>query len=127
MPEGRHTWLHSVSTRSKRTVIVKEGCLVLEHDATGRFYVTESPSVSNEADAQLKLLVLGKHPCNLLNEIYKLDGDIRVIEYECKAKTSRKKLYAELLIHPNDQLCLNPEIYDLHRPKRRRKRNTTSA
>lgn len=127
MTEGRHTWLHAVSTRSKRSVIVKEGCLVLEHDATGRYYVTESLTVSIEVDNQLKLLVLGKHPCKLLNELYEKDGDIRVIEYECKVKTKRKKLYAELLIHPTSYLCINPEIYDLHKRKRRRRSNSESA
>ncbi len=127
MSEGRHSWLHSTSTRSKRTVIVKEGCLVLEHEPTGRFYVTESLTVSDEADSQLKLLVLGKHPSKLFNGIYKLDGDVRVFEYECKAKAARKKLYAELLIHPNTQLCLNPEVYDLHKRKRRRRSNPEGA
>lgn len=127
MTEVRHTWLHATSTRSKRSVIVKEGCLVLEHDCTGRFYVTESAAVSDEVDKQLKLLVLGKHPCKLFNELYEKDGDIRVIEYECKPKATRKKLYAELLIHTTPHLCLNPEIYDLHKRKRRRRSNSESA
>lgn len=127
MSDTPSRWLHPLTGRHKRPALVKGGCLVLEHDGTGRFYVTESESVSEEADKQLKLLVMGKHPCKLLNELYSKDSEIRVIEYPCKPKTTRKKLYAELLVNSTEYLCLNPEVYDLLKRKRRRRSNPKGA
>lgn len=124
MSEGPARWTHPLSGRCKRPHAVQEGCLVLEHDSTGRFYVTESLTVSNEADKQLSLLAIGKHPCKLLNELYKTDGVLRVIEYPCKKKNLRQKLYAELLVNVTDYLCLNPEVADLLKKKRRRRKPT---
>jgi hypothetical protein len=127
MSVGPSRWLYPLTGRCKRPALVKEGCLVLEHEGTGRFYVTESLSVSEEADKQLKLLVEGKHPCKLLNELASKDLEFRVTEHPCKPKTTRKKLYEALLVSSTDYLCLNPEIYDLHKRKRRRRSNSKGA
>jgi hypothetical protein len=120
-------WLHPLTGRCKRPPLVKEGCFVLEHDVTGRFYVSESLTVSEDVDKQLSLLATGKHPCKVLNELYSSDHDIRVTEYPCKPKTQRKQLYAALLVNVTDYLCLNPEIYDLLKRKRRRRSNPKGA
>mgnify|MGYP000951227811 CR=1 FL=1 len=102
-------WLHSPSGRSKRTDTVAQGCYVLEHDATGRFYMGESSHVSQEVDRQLALLAVSKHPCKLLNGLYERDNVIRVYEYPCAAKRARKKLLQEQLDNQVfDYLCLNP-------------------
>lgn len=102
-------WLHSSSGRSKRSEIVNQGCYVLEHVATGRFYLGQSETVSKDVDKQLNLLALGKHSNKLLNGLYSKDAEIRLYEYPCKAKAARKKLLQELrdLANP-DYLCLNP-------------------
>lgn len=102
-------WLHSPSGRSKRTEEVQDGCFVLEHDATGRFYLGESAHVSKEVDKQLSQLALGKHPHKLLNELYARDSAIRVYEYPMKAKKARSGLLKELKATAStDYLCLNP-------------------
>jgi hypothetical protein len=101
-------WLHSPSGRSKRPEEVQDGCFVLEHDATGRFYLGESAQVSKDVDKQLKQLALGKHPQKLLNELYARDSAIRVYEYPIKAKKARTTLIRELKASAsNDYLCLN--------------------
>lgn len=112
-------WLHSASGRSKRSKVTKEGCFMLEHEATGRFYVSESASVSEEVDNQLKLLALSKHPNKLLNGLYSKDGEIRVYEYPAKGKSARTKLLGLLVTLEGEKayLCLN------HKPRPvRRKR-----
>jgi len=82
---------------------------MLEHDATGRFYLGESNQVSKDVDKQLAQLALGKHPKKLLNELYARDSAIRVYEYPLKAKKARTGLFKELkALASNDYLCLNP-------------------
>lgn len=89
-------WLHSSSGRSKRTEIVDGGCFMLEHDATGRFYIGQSDNVSMEVDKQLAKLAMGKHPCKLLNGLYEKDNVIRVFEYRVKSKRNRGVLLNEI-------------------------------
>lgn len=102
-------WLHSSSGRSKRSDIVNQGCYMLEHVATGRFYLGQSETVSSEVDKQLSLLAVGKHPCKLLNKIYERDSDIRLFEYPIKAKKARQALLKEIKeTCETDYLCLNP-------------------
>ncbi len=89
-------WLHSSSGRSKRSETVTGGCYMLEHDATGRFYLGQSDRVSDEVDKQLAKLAIGKHPCKLLNGLYERDNVIRVYEYAVKSKRHRGKLLDEI-------------------------------
>jgi len=101
-------WMHSPSGRSKRPDVVGAGCFVLEHDATGRFYVGESLQVSDEVDKQLALLSAGKHPCKLLNGLYARDSVIRLYEYPEPSKTKRKAAIKALIASASaDYLCLN--------------------
>lgn len=103
-------WLHSPSARSKRKAIVAKGCFMLEHDATGRFYLGVSDKVSDTVDKQLSQLALGKHPCKLLNELYARDSIIRVYEYPVKAEKARKALLKAVLDEASaPYLCLNPK------------------
>ncbi|MNP89151.1 hypothetical protein D3C85_15540 [compost metagenome] len=98
MNNGVVRWLHNPSTgRGKRPEIVKAGCYVLEHDATGRFYIGQSSDVSAEVDKQLALLAVGKHPCKLLNALYEKDNVIRVIEYPVKKASDRKRIIADIV------------------------------
>ncbi|MCY1294972.1 hypothetical protein D9M68_18590 [compost metagenome] len=102
-------WLHSSSGRSKRSKITDQGCYVLEHVATGRFFLGQSEHVSKEVDAQLNQLSLGRHPSKLLNGLYSKDHDIRVFETACKSKKERKALLTRLRdeAYP-EYLCINP-------------------
>ncbi|MNZ25631.1 hypothetical protein D3C78_428010 [compost metagenome] len=103
------TWLHSSSGRSKRKEIVTAGCFVLEHEATGRFYLGQSETVSKDVDKQLSQLALGKHPNKLLNALYAKDMDIRVYEYPLTAKKKRAALLKATLEGASaPYLCLNP-------------------
>jgi len=102
-------WLSSTSGRSKRSEEVTVGCYMLEHDATGRFYVGESNSVSRDVDKQLALLLIGKHPCKLLNGLCERDSAVRVYEYPTKSKRACKAIINDLKQSAaNDYLCLNP-------------------
>ncbi len=102
-------WLHSPSGRSKRSASVAHGCFVLEHDATGRFFIGQSDKVSAEVDKHLLALASGKHPSKLLNELYNKDSAIRVYEHPCKSKPTRTRLLRALVDEQaNDYLCLNP-------------------
>lgn len=104
-------WLHSKSGRSKRSEIVAVGAFMLEHDATGRFYLGHSREVSKEVDKQLSLLATGKHPHKLLSGLYERDNDIRVYEYPAKTKKAVRAVHKELIdTQSTDYLCLNPEI-----------------
>jgi len=110
-PNAVIKWLHSPSGRSKRSGIVNQGCYILEHDATGRFYMGESTHVSQEVDKQLGLLAVSKHPCKLLNGLYERDSAIRVHEYPCASKRDRKKLLKEQIDNQvYDYLCLNSGV-----------------
>jgi hypothetical protein len=110
-------WLHSASGRSKRTSITKVGCFVLEHVATGRFWIDTSKEVSKEVDAQLKLISAEKHPCKLLNGLCSKDGDVRVYEYPVKSDAKCAALVKQLKdAATNDYLCLNQE------PKRNKRK-----
>lgn len=82
---------------------------MLEHVATGRFYMGQSEHVSRDVDSQLKQLAQSKHPNKLLNELYQKDSDIRLYEYPLKAKKERKSLLVNLRdnTYPS-YLCLNP-------------------
>lgn len=103
-------WLHSNSGRSKRSDLTNQGCYMLEHVATGRFYLGQSESVSADVDKQLSLLSIGKHPCKLLNKLYEKDSDIRLFEYPIKAKKARQALLKEIKeTCLTDYLCLNPK------------------
>jgi hypothetical protein len=102
-------WLHSSSGRSKRSKIIDQGCYVLEHVATGRFFLGQSDQVSTEVDAQLNQLSLGRHKHKLLNGLYSKDQDIRCFEYPCKSKKERKALLTRLRDEAcPEYLCLNP-------------------
>lgn len=102
-------WLHSSSGRSKRSDTTNQGCYMLEHVATGRFYLGQSENVSSEVDKQLSLLAIGKHPCKLLNGLYAKDADIRLFEYPLKAKKARTALLKQIKeTCETDYLCLNP-------------------
>lgn len=102
-------WLHSSSGRSKRSEITNQGCFMLEHEATGRFYLGQSETVSSDVDKQLALLSIGKHPCKLLNKLYERDADIRLYEYPIKAKKARQALLREVKEScTTPYLCLNP-------------------
>jgi hypothetical protein len=82
---------------------------MLEHVATGRFYLGQSETVSSEVDKQLSLLAIGKHPCKLLNKLYERDAEIRLFEYPIKAKKARQALLKEIKeTCLTDYLCLNP-------------------
>lgn len=81
---------------------------MLEHDATGRFYVGESAHVSKEVDKQLQQLMIRKHPCKLLNGLYDKDPAVRVFEYPARSKAARKSLLKDLRASGSvDYLCLN--------------------
>lgn len=98
MTEGVVKWLHNpTSRRGKRLEDVGPGCFVLEHDATGRFYVGESNNVSAEVDKQLAQLAKGGHPCKLLNRLYERDDIIRVFEYPTKSMKERKTLMKSIV------------------------------
>lgn len=102
-------WLHSSSGRSKRSEIVNQGCYVLEHVATGRFYLGQSDTVSKEVDKQLAQLAVGKHASKLLNGLCSKDSDVRLFEYPIKSKAERKRLLVEIRDSANpDYLCINP-------------------
>ena len=102
-------WLHSSSGRSKRSETVDQGCYVLEHVATGRFFLGQSETVSRDVDKQLSQLPLGKHSSKLLNGLYSKDSDIRIYEYPIKAKRERTKLLIALRDDANPTyLCINP-------------------
>ncbi|MND13154.1 hypothetical protein D3C81_23840 [compost metagenome] len=102
-------WLHSSSGRSKRSDNTNQGCYMLEHVATGRFYLGQSETVSSDVDKQLALLSIGKHPCKLLNKLYEKDAEIRLFEYPIKAKKARQALLKEIKeTCETDYLCLNP-------------------
>jgi hypothetical protein len=82
---------------------------MLEHVATGRFYLGQSETVSSDIDKQLALLSIGKHPCKLLNKLYEKDAEIRLFEYPIKAKKARQALLKEIKeTCETDYLCLNP-------------------
>ncbi|MNO12961.1 hypothetical protein D3C76_25810 [compost metagenome] len=102
-------WLHSPSGRSKRSDYITQGCYMLEHVATGRFYLGQSENVSFDVDKQLSQLSIGKHPCKLLNKLYERDSEIRLFEYPIKAKKARQALLREVKEScTTDYLCLNP-------------------
>jgi hypothetical protein len=102
-------WLHSSSGRSKRSKITDQGCYVLEHVATGRFFLGQNEHVSKEVDAQLNQLSIGRHSNKLLNGLYSKDHDIRVFEFPCTVKKERKAILVRLVkdAYP-EYLCLNP-------------------
>ena len=103
------SWLHSSSGRSKRSKITDQGCYVLEHVATGRFFLGQSECVSKEVDAQLAQLALGRHKSKLLNGLYAKDHDIRVFEYPRKSKKDRKAVLTQLRAEAYPEyLCINP-------------------
>jgi len=83
---------------------------MLEHDATGRFYLGVADRVSETVDKQLTQLAIGKHPCKLLNELYARDSIIRVYEYPIKAEKARKALLKSVMEEASaPYLCLNPK------------------
>lgn len=108
MADGVVRWTHNpASKRAKRLEDVAEGFFVLEHEATGRFYVGESARVSTEVDKQLALLAKGKHPCKLFNILYEKDDIIRVHEYPiAKAKERKQRIKLLLDETPHTYLIL---------------------
>lgn len=113
-------WLSSSSGRSKRSAVVDKGCYMLEHEATGRFYIGKSTQVSSEVDRHLDLLSKDKHPHKLLQGLYRGDNEIRVYEYPTKSNKVVMKLLGDLLDEQvNDYMCVNPEV--IRPPKKKRK------
>lgn len=81
--DGFH-WLSSPSGRSKRTTVVKTGCYVLEHDATGKLLTGVSDHVSFDVD--LILITLKDESCKNKAFVKLCQGDpaVRVYEYPAK-------------------------------------------
>lgn len=117
-------WLRSDSGRSKRSKIVKTGAYLIDHDATGRFIVGVSTSVSADVDKIIDKLRLGKHPNKILNRLYEADNMLRVFEYPTTKAKAQAIVDECVATQSTPYLCLNPEVSSKwkKKPKRRSKR-----
>jgi hypothetical protein len=113
-PEKCHPWIFNPAIGGKRplthsrSVVVRRGCYALEHVATGRFYVMESPQVSQAVDQDLAALVASKHSCRLLQGLYDRDPVLRVYEAPATTKQASKALLEAFRYNHTTYLLINP-------------------
>ncbi len=103
------TWSHTSFGRGKRTAETGVGAYVIEHVATGKCLVLHAKNVSQDVDANIQMLMGGRHPNRLMNIQVNMDMDLKLHEYPApsiaNAKDMARKIKAS--IDPK-YLLLNP-------------------
>lgn len=76
-----NSWTYSQGRGGKQKVENTTGCLIVEHDPTGKFIVLTSNKISHEARLQLQAIMQEKHIIKTMNKLWKIDPCLRFIEY----------------------------------------------
>lgn len=83
--------------RTSQAEVVKAGVYMIEHVATGRFYLGMSKGVTERVSEMIQLLEQGKHPCKLLNKLFEKDDELLILEYPASTEKARKALVKDIL------------------------------
>lgn len=88
------SWSYTTHQRGKRRVVVRVGCYVVEHLATGKFIVACSKNVAEEVDITIQRLMEGSTKNRAFNRLCHTCPDLVLHEYATRTLTEARKLEA---------------------------------